>query len=820
VDIALERIEGHTAWVGDAGVAWFTLPPVRWSYRAKDNRESLMLTAAANYAELAGRNLHLRVTTRPYPVTEWAKAEWAAAHDAFTPGPLPGFAEHLRTDQRHLLRLTLADKAVYLGIGLRSPRRRAEELADELTDLARVMGGGLDATPASASELEWLLHRSAALGMPAPVTMPPAVDVLEASDLPEIIDLVHWATEPYGQSVEIRAEVDDVPLRRHVVVLTTGRMSDLHIPERMGPWLQRVERLSFPVEISARIEVVEPERSAKFFRDAVLTVRSQVAHYLEHHEDPPEQLARQHDQARAAEDEVRTSFDGLSVRTRCWVRFAVSGNTACTCQLPNADTDRCPNKKEALARANELRRLYAPAITIVRPAGQYALAREFIPGEPQASTAHRRDMPVLHLAGGVPNATAMVGYSHGMHLGETCGDSERAVLYDTHHAITAEERSGLTLLAGTLGSGKSALLASIVYQSVLRGVPWVVLDPSGPLAKLCDILELREHAEHVDLLNAKQGTLNPYRVVPEPKEDHFETAEEWNRARTRAAAQRKTLCKDVLLAMLPFELTQDPKVAMAIGGAIRTVGGSCTAAPMWVVRALREQDGSDIAYLVADELEEISEHPYAALVFANAMDYGPREDDWARLTVLTMRGLVAPEPDSPRSEWTYEERFGLVALNLAANLATRAIYDRPMKMLKGFATDEAHALARIPSGRALLNRTARDTRKHRTRAIYGTHSVSDLKVAHLGNLIGDVFIGHTEDPDAQVDALRTLGVPRGVGYESGLAKLSEKGRKKGKHGIREFVYADGRGGRGGIEKFRPDVRRIPTLAAAVGVDSD
>ena len=59
------------------------------------------------------------------------------------------------------------------------------------------------------------------------------------------------------------------------------------------------------------------------------------------------------------------------------------------------------SEEEAL-EASLLRKLYAPQITIARPADQYAVAREFIPGEKLGSTAYKRRMPVTTLAAAVP----------------------------------------------------------------------------------------------------------------------------------------------------------------------------------------------------------------------------------------------------------------------------------------------------------------------------------------------------------------------------------------------------------------------------------
>ena len=86
-------------------------------------------------------------------------------------------------------------------------------------------------------------------------------------------------------------------------------------------------------------------------------------------------------------------------------------------------------------------------------------------------------------------------------------------MFDTHYATEEKETSGLVPVVGGLGAGKSVLLGQITYEAVRRGIPSVVLDPSGPLARLTELPEIRGHGEHIDLTTAASGTLNPFAVV-------------------------------------------------------------------------------------------------------------------------------------------------------------------------------------------------------------------------------------------------------------------------------------------------------------------
>ena len=221
-------------------------------------------------------------------------------------------------------------------------------------------------------------------------------------------------------------------------------------------------------------------------RRNIQKIRAQKNHYeLEHAEPAPGALDRQAEKALAVEDEISMGLSGLSTRTRGWYRLAVSGAT----------------EEEALDLANQVRQLYAPQVLITRPADQYAVAREFIPGERLGSTAYRRRMPVTTLAAAVPAATAKIGDRRGIHLGETSGTSCRVVTWEPWEATERSEESGLAVICAGLGGGKSTAGGNIIYRTVLQGVRWTVLDPSGRLTALCRMPELPDVSEAVDLLD-------------------------------------------------------------------------------------------------------------------------------------------------------------------------------------------------------------------------------------------------------------------------------------------------------------------------------
>ncbi|MGZ8750725.1 MAG: ATP-binding protein, partial [Pseudonocardia sp.] len=656
----------------------------------------------------------------------------------------------------------------------------------------------LDAVPATGDDVAWLMHRSCSLGLPAPRTIAATNSSRwETEDLAAFTDGVDMFQEPYAPTVRVVGRLRSSTVQRDVAVLTVGLMEGLRIPEVDDPWMQHSDRLPFPVEWSARIYVRRPEEVTGELQRQMGKVRSQIRHYTHDHDlDPPMSLARQADRVLEVEDELTSGLTQLNTRLYGWWRVAVSGR----------------DEAEAVSRAQQVLEIYRPKVQIEHPEAQYRYAREFIPGEPLASTAYRRRGSVMWAAAAVPPATASLGDRRGIMLGETCTATRRPVAWDPWLAQEIRRASGLTAVVGGLGSGKSFLTGLIVYKTLRAGARWTVLDPSGPLAELTRLPELAPFSRHINLLRAEPGILNPYRVVAEPRAEHFADEDEperaWRRERSLAAATRRRLVLDVLTGLLPYDVARLPHTRIVLLRAVREVGGAADRHPGQVIDTLRRnsRDGEEHAGVVADFLEERRELPQAALLFPDTSRHDPWQADREyRLTVLTMQGMTLPRPGSPREEWTDAESLAVELLNLASWLTQRTIYDADRNLRKGVALDETHFLSQVPTGKVLIDRLARDSRKFNVRALFASQLAGDLlRVSGFASLVNAVFVGRTDDEQAQAEALRLLRVPTGVGYEQMLGTLSPRPRHDDRPDDtpRQFVFADGHGG---VEKIRIDL---------------
>lgn len=809
-DLALKYIDNNLAFTADEVWAWFRLPTQQWAFRSESQREQLLFGAGDAMSWLAGHRLHLRVTTKPYPSAEWARRLHALTpHPLETPG-VDSWGEHMVTMQKHLRYQTMSEKQVFLGVRVtnrslsyrlssaifRHPgdieHARLLPLVERITEAVALPG--FEGRPATAAEMEWLMRRSVGVGMPAPHQLSPVDDGRwESEDLHSYSDRIEYDTDLLGRTVRLTSRGDYDPVQRHVAVLTVGRLEEIDAPDPgHEPWLTHTDRLPFPVEWSAQMDVLSGTDARRAIQKKLLVVRDMQRHFTEHDLDEPLALDRQARHAREVEDQMTRGVDVASARIHGWFRVAVFGNT----------------EEECLERARKVKTSYrSRRVTIEHPKGQYGLLREFIPGEPVSSSAYRRRLPVLYVAAGVPTASNRVGDRRGPYIGFTAGASRQAVMFDTHYATEVRETSGLVPVVGGLGAGKSVLIGQITYEAVRRGIPSVVLDPSGPLARLTQLPELQAHSEHLDLTTAASGTLNPFEVVASPAREVFADDQAYAEAEILAAQDRKLLALDVIRMLLPASVDAMPSTPLVISDAVRSTLGASNAS-LWDVVTFLEGHSDPHGRVVANFLRDMAELPLARLFFPRA-DQDSAKRLGARFTVLTMPGLTLPPRSVPRDHWSTTEQLAVPLLHLASWYAARAVYGRTMQSRKLVALDETHFLGEWSAGRALFTRLGRDSRKWNTCVLAASQNPADVLGMDVANFMSAAFVGRIEDEDNARDGLKMLRVPTGTGYERVLASLSQQ---RGGDGAREFVMRDVDGN---VDRVSVDLSANPRLLEAL-----
>ncbi|MEU8328370.1 ATP-binding protein [Micromonospora sp. NPDC048839] len=817
VELAITEIAGHLTFTPNTVTAWYWLPEVRWAFRPDAEREALLSAISEQYAGLAGFRLHLRRTTRPFPADEWARTI-----DAHTPAPLAdvagttGWADHLVAAQRHLMAVNHAEGQTYLGVtfarrslgdsltervlrtfGRGTAEGERRKLGRTVEQFDEVLGAfGMRGRRVTAQELEWLLYRSVALCMSPPGTLSPVTDGRwERGDLLALTEQVERYRTPYGSTVKLVNRMTGE--ERHVAVLAVGRMEPLEIPERHEPWLHFHERLPWPMEISTRVDILGSGDSFRNLEHRLRMIRSQQLDYAEHGIDAPPELERLAKRALVIGDEMTTGLPVDSARAHGWHRIAVGGRT----------------REECLERARRLIQLYSRElrISLQHPKNQDWLAREFIPGEPIANTGYVRRMPVPLLAAALPQAASNVGDRRGDLIGRTAGTCRRPVFLDLHFPMEVRERSGLAVFVAEPGGGKSTLLGALGYLAARRGVQVTLLDPSGPLARLCAMPELRPYSRVLNLTGSEHGTLAPYSLIPTPLRSEFAAGaagdREFEIAVSNARAERRMLVQDICMMLVPPQVAREASTATLFRHAVRQVPAEETSSLDDVVSCLGRLD-DDAGKELANLLLDTAEMPLAMLFFGRPPEGLLGAD--AALTVITMAGLRLPDLKIEREYWSAEEALALPMLHTAHRLAVRRCYGGSMSSRKLVGLDEAHFMEGWRSGRSFLVRLARDSRKWNLAALVASQNPRDILGLDVQNLVSTVFVGRiAEDAEIASEALRLLRVPVNDGYEATLASLSAADTSSATRlGFREFVMRDVDGR---VQKVRVDVSYVEGL---------
>lgn len=793
--LALRSIVGNLTHTTAGVTAWFELPSRVWAFRADRQREAWIESVAGQYAALAGSALHLRRTTRPYPVGNWAATllRQASPTDRTAEDIL---AEHVQAAARHLDATCPVEPVTHLGVTVPATTStgsrllgllRREATADTAAQVKHLTGmltpPGLDAEPATEDALAWLLLRSTSLGLTPPDRHRGVF--LDAAGLLDLTGRYRQVRTAYGSRVRY---IDTVTGQEaHVAALTVGRMDEVEIPQRHDPWLHLADRAGFPVEISSRVVVVPPKIAAKTLHQRLLMIRAQQRDYDEKDLPIPGDLQRLADHAAAAGDEVTSGRPSEAARIHGWHRLAVWGATAEECE----------------ERAAALRDLYEQhaRIELRRAPEQAPVLREFLPGEPVNASTVERWLPVQLWAAAVPQAVAEVGDRRGDLIGTVCG-SGAPVMFDPHLPMEIRERSGLAVFVAEPGGGKSTLMGALAALAAIRGVRTTILDPSGPLAALANVPQLKGRVRVVNLTGADAGTLAPYALVPTPRARDYADPVEFERATRLAAAERKALAVDVCTMLLPPAMVKKPSTPKLLRWAVRNVQPTEAAVLDDVLQILKSGDSEAIE--LAELLYDAADLPLVGLLFGPPPADGLGVD--AQLLVVTLAGLRLPDLTLEREHWSLEEQLAVPMLHCAHLLAAQRCYGGVMRSRKLLGLDEAHFMQTWASGRAFLKRLARDSRKWNLAALVASQNPRDILGLDVQNLVSTVFAGRiADDEEIAAEALRLLRVtetPDGR-YGRQLAGLSQQSaRATDRLGFREFLMRDVDGR---VQKIRVDL---------------
>lgn len=349
-------------------------------------------------------------------------------------------------------------------------------------------------------------------------------------------------------------------------------------------------------------------------------------------------------------------------------------------------------------------------VELHRPLGeQHRLFLGAMPAQPFPVRDYLAHLLPEQLGAMVPTAISHAGSEIGPYLGYALTGSRAPVQLDLAEA-SRTDRPPTILLTGSLGSGKTIALETLLYQAYLQGSsPIVDIDPKGD-HRLERLPGVADRLEAIEL-----GPGERYRGLLDPM-------------RVGTAETRQDLAYGFLVGILPDPVPAEwrTKIRGAIAAA-EAAGGGTTGEVLAELRAI-DPVGADCA----EALEVHLEAGLAKLGFGRPGQALPQVGG-TQVVSLRIRNLVTVKPDVRRSELHEDERVSQAVLRLVAAYALR-LCAADTHTHSVLALDEAWALLLDAQGQALLDRLSRMGRSMNITPLLASQIVGDAQT--LEPLVG------------------------------------------------------------------------------------
>lgn len=634
--------------------------------------------------------------------------------------------------------------------GVLSVEQRESDQRDAQRLLAQLRGYRTlaDIRPATTNEIQWWLRAVWARGLEDEVE----IDVEDAPQSliferngkamlrPVDMDLVRWTG---GIQSSARwpdfVVVSDGDGRR--VLQQTQFATRLHgKAEDSSPSLALALRarltLPWPVDLSIRWDWIGNEESERRITKLGKRLVNDAA-----------EEAASDDGASAQAKAAPVAAEELRQRLGAGDEPTLRASVALTIAVPVEGDDGMEEAIRTLrARSAETRRVverYCDVRFAVPPMQQLqAFYAASLPGQRSSLPGYLRTMLPDQVATQGWTAADRVGSSTGWLLGRTVSQRPQPVHLDPRDGSRTNRASGI-LLAGDLGSGKTATTSKIMLEAALEGAQVIDDDPKGDHT-WWQLLP-PSMVQHVVLQatdSSQRGLLDPWICAP--------------------PSLRRTVAESFLRALMPPHASERShnRLSRAISDVAALAEDGTRVTNSDVIRALRVAGDPD-AIEVAEGLEARLSGGLAALGFASgetATDLGSRP-----VTVLVTSQLPRPDASRSRGEYTDAERIGEEIMGLIAQLAY-AVMARHRATLKIYNSDEGWRTLRTQAGRDLMAAMQRLGRSELVVPMIGTQLASDISGEDseraVENLFGARLLFRQADAEQAERALTLCGLDR------------------------------------------------------------
>lgn len=751
--------------------AWtyLRLPTVSVEFKTPEEWDRVIGSFAHAFAGLNECRVHLKTAYRGYNI-----AEWAEHLDRRTRHPAAGWSDLLVAQQEHLWHEQFLQKEVYLGVrlGFRNQeattvvkgamqsvqrflhlaadafvgeddaidRREIEKWRQTAVPIQRmVRGSAFAGVPATSDELAWLFRHHMHPEMPNPPF--PAMENrpwgrgevqhlieghIDQTQSPFYLKITqpNWEFVRQDDSFMIDPENVDPPEQfysSYVATLCVSRMPMEMETWDGAPWIHHAEdpELGFPVEFSGHFDIAPPRKAKKEVEKQVQKVSAQARHIAGADAEVPTGVSDAFYAGKELESEVERSRRFLIFGAG---RFLVSADD------PDELTRRCQILIEHYRDIG---------IDLAwTPNDQLRLFTEQFPGDkPRLNVrAYRQVQELEAVAAGLFTASNSLGDGEGPYLGRTTGRSEEIVHFDPLFAPRNNKPPGVAIV-GAPGGGKTFTTLTIAYQTAMRGMTTVLLDPKGDAKGLATIPGLGD-SRILELGANLAGLLDPFSLA-ESREEGTLLAMETLRLLLggEMTADRET----VIVSAIRFVATQpEPNlrkvIEILLAGGVDGIAGVST--------PFAEQQRS-VAHSAGNLLHVISELPLGNLCFSDAK--AQAKIAAGRLTIITLAGLTLPSATTDQDRYTYAQRLSVTLLYLVTHYARALVTDPLYTGPKSLIIDEAWALTQTSQGAQLVAEVARLGRSRNTALILVSQNAKDLLAEDVKNSLTTMFVFRSED---------------------------------------------------------------------------
>lgn len=315
-------------------------------------------------------------------------------------------------------------------------------------------------------------------------------------------------------------------------------------------------------------------------------------------------------------------------------------------------------------------------------------------------------------------------YAPSFYIGETSQGIESAVFHDPNFASLNNE-SGVSLITGAPGSGKTFFAQTLCAQSATAGKMVVVIDPKADFISMKNI---EYDVGKVTLMqlskDSRAGIIDPFVICGDNKPQGIVLAKEMIKTLTNV--------KD-----LPFEAI-DPilsDVSAQENPSFRTVVNE--------LRGFTRQSDPDLSSRVRNigsSLNTISQMPFAKMMFSNPYNVPDRIPMKEGLTVITMLGLPLPSADKPTDEYTEPNRIAAGIMFLISDYVSSVMLEDTKGTPKLLIIDEAWAVVKNPAGSEVISQVSNMGRSLSMSMVMVTQSAGHIaSLENIENTITTFF---------------------------------------------------------------------------------